>query len=50
MPSTTRMTRLICAWRGVITRRNDRAPAVIRLAKLPDETVSATYRPPPVVA
>ena len=42
MPSTTRMTRLISAWSGVITRRNDRAPAVIRLAKLPDATVSAT--------
>ena len=27
---------------GVMIRRNDRAPAVIRLAKLPDATVSAT--------
>ncbi len=30
------MTRLIWAWSGVITRRNERAPAVIRLAKLSD--------------
>ena len=30
------MTRLISAWSGVMTRRNERAPAVIRLAKLPD--------------
>ena len=42
MPSTTRITRLIWDWRGVITRRNDRAPAVIRFAKLSDATVSAT--------
>ena len=42
MPSTTRMTRLISAWSGVMIRRKDRAPAVIRFAKLPDATVSAT--------
>ena len=42
IPSTTRMTRLISAWSGVMTRRNDRAPAVIWFAKLAFCTFSAT--------
>ncbi len=44
------MTRLISPCSGVRTRRNDRAPAVIWLAKLSDATFSATYRPVPLVA
>ena len=36
------MTRLISPWSGVTTRRNERAPAVIWLAKLAVDTFSAT--------
>ena len=44
------MTRLTSPWSGVITRRNERAPAVSWLAKLAAWTFSATYLPEPVVA
>ena len=42
IPRTTRMTRLISLWSGVSTRRNVRAPAVIRFARLAPWTFSAT--------
>jgi len=42
------MTRWISDWSGVRTRRNVRAPAVIRFARLSAPTAVTTKLPPPL--